>query len=95
MAFTGKITFRKRGESGRNRKRPKKNSIINPSFFLNNNFLFIFSSVSFPIPPLIPPPSPPPVPPPSPSLVFPSPSPNSPVITPLIPFSNPFYDTRL
>jgi len=32
MAFTGKTAFRKRGESGRNRKRPKNNNTVNPFF---------------------------------------------------------------
>jgi len=41
MVLIGKITFRKRGESDRGRKRLKKNGVINP-FFFNNDSLFIF-----------------------------------------------------
>jgi len=94
MAFTGKIALRKRGENDRNRKRFKKNSIINPSSPLNNNFLFILSLVLPFAPPPVPPPLFSPVLPPSPSLIFLSLSFNLLVITPLILSFNPFYDTR-
>jgi len=94
MAFIDKIAFRKCGGSDRGRKRPKKSNTANPSFFLNNSPLPVFSLILPPTFPLMPPPLPSPVPPFLPPLIsFPFLS-NSSAVTPLIPFSNPFYDTR-
>jgi len=93
MAFTDKIIFCKRGESGRGRKRPKKNSAVNLSFFLNSGSPFVPPSMPFFAPPLIPPFSFPPVPPLFPPLVLPPPSFDSPIITPPVPLPGPSYDT--
>jgi len=94
MIFIGKTAFYKRGESDRSRKRFKKNNIINPFFFINNNPLPIFSLIFSPVPPLIPPLIPSPIPSFPSSLIFLSPSSGSLIIPPLILFPDSFYDTR-